>query len=162
MGVEIFAPYDTDKIRINKEIGGFNIQAFQVPHGETLCYGMLIKHSNGEKLLYVTDLEYCRYIFQACNVNHFLVECNYQDGYIDLDAPNKEHKISGHASLKTCKELIKANVTPYMQSVILIHLGKGSTNPQECVSEIESVVSPNVSVDYARPNTVYELKGKVF
>lgn len=162
MGVEVFAPCDTDRIRINREIGGFNIQAFTVPHGEERNFGFLIKHKSGEKFLYITDFSYTDYVFQACNVNHFLIECNYQEKYVDLESANIKHKVADHASLKTCKELIKANITPYMKSVLLIHLGRGSTNPQECVAEIESVVSPNVSVDYARPNTFYELKGKVF
>lgn len=112
--------------------------------------------------MFVTDFEYCRYIFTACKVNHFLVECNYQKEYVNLEKANSNHKISDHCSLDTCKELIKANITSSMKSVLLIHLGRDSTNPQECVSEIESVVSPNVLVDYARPNTVYELKGKAF
>lgn len=163
MGLDVIKPHTASKTRINAKLGVYNIQTFPLPHGEIESYGALIRHEETkETVLYMTDFEYCKYIFTGCKVNHFLVECNYQKEFVDLGAANKEHKLKGHCSLDTCRDFIKANATPYMKSVLLIHLGKGSTNPQECVSEIESVVAPNVSVDYARPNTVYELKGKGF
>lgn len=149
-------PYDTNKIRVNAKMGGFNLQAFQLPHGETTSYGALIRHGK-ETFLFLTDFEYSSYVFKACKVNHFLIECNYQKEYVDLDAPNLAHKLKGHASLDTCKAFIKTNITSEMQNVILCHLGRSSTNAKECVNAIKDIVSENVKVDYARANTVYEL-----
>lgn len=158
-GFDMLIPYEQNIIRVNKRFGNFTIQAFQLPHGDTNSYGFLIRHMvSKETILYLTDFEYCRYTFKACHVNHYLIECNYQDEYVDLDAPNKAHKLLGHASLTTCKNFVKANHNNDMQTVILCHLGKVSTNPFDCVEEVQKVITPSVIVDYARPNTVYELK----
>lgn len=157
MGVEILAPYDTDKIRANKTMGNFNLQAFRVPHGEEINYGLLIRHKNCETLLFITDYSYTEFLFKACKVNHFLIECNWQKEYVDMDSENFRHKIKDHCSLDTCKKFISENMTAYTRSVILCHLGQGSTNPKECVTEVKSIVGDKVSVDYARANTIYEL-----
>ena len=158
LGVDIITPYDTDKIRLNAKCGGFDIQAFRLPHGEGFSYGALIRHLSGETLLFMTDYEFCTYLFKACRVNHYLVECNYQAIYLDLDAPNKSHKVLGHSSLDTCNKFLLANKNGYMRNVVLVHLGKDSTNPKECVETIKRSLGEYVNVDYARPNTVYELR----
>lgn len=161
MGCEVFTPHIKDKIRQNVECYPYSVQSFRLPHGESNSFGFLIRHiPTKETLLYMTDFEYCQYVFKACKINHYLIECNYQVQYVDFDAPNKAHKLMGHCSLDTCKTFLKTNYTYDMQNVILCHLGKGSTNPCECVAEVEKVLNPNVFVDYARPNTVYELTDK--
>lgn len=159
LGIEIFAPYDKDAIRDNRQYGNFNLQAFRLPHGETFSYGLLIRNKD-ETALYMTDFEYCPYVFKACKVNYYLIECNYQLQYVDFDAPNKEHKLRGHCSLETLKKFLEANKNYDMENVILCHMGFGSTNPQECISDVENIVGCNVVVDYARPNTEYELTDK--
>ena len=159
LGVDFIAPYDIDKTRVNWWFGNFYLQAFRLPHGDISSWGALIRHKNGETLLFATDYEYNPFIFKACKVEHFIVECNYQPQYVDIDAPNKSHKLGAHCSLPTCKKFLKENYTDYMSNVLLIHLGKGSTNPKECVEEIKNELT-GVNVDYARKNTVYELKRK--
>lgn len=157
LGVPMLTPYDTDVARASLYMGNYYIQAFKNPHGDINSYGALIRHKTGETILYLTDLSFCRYSFKACKINHFLVEVNYQEKYVDMDAPNFKHKIGGHCSLETCKGIIQTNLTPSMKSVIAIHLGFGSTNPTEIVEEIKSIVPDAVFVDYARNGTKYEL-----
>lgn len=154
LGVDVIAPYDKDLIRQNAQCGGFNIQAFRMPHGETFSYGALIRHTTGETILFQTDCECNEYVFKACKVNHFIVECNFQPQYVDLGVGNKSFKF-GHCSLDTLKRFMKVNETEYTKSVLLVHLGQGSTNPKECVEEIKNVLSGDVVVDYARRNTTY-------
>lgn len=163
IGADIFAPYESDKEIVRRRMGAFDISAFRLPHGEINSYGAFIRDVlSGETVIFCTDFEFCKYTFRNKSVNHFIVECNYQDEYVDLDAVNKAHKLGGHCSLKTCKNFIKANITPSMKSVILIHMGMTSTNPRECIAEIAEVVPPNVSVDYARQGETYELATKCF
>lgn len=158
LGFDMLAPHLTGKVRVNKEFYPYSLQAFRLPHGDTYSYGVLIRHlETKDTMLYMTDFEYCEYVFKACKVNHYLIECNYQKEYVDFDAPNKEHKLRGHCSLDTCKNFIKANYTGDCKSIILCHLGFGSTNPTECVDEIKTLTDKHVTVDYARPNTTYEL-----
>jgi hypothetical protein len=62
-------------------------------------------------MLFVTDYEYIPYNFKKQQIQHFLIEANYQEQFIDKDLPNYEHKLQGHASLETCVGAIKANQT---------------------------------------------------
>ncbi len=158
MGIEVYTPYERPfGVKCAHEMGNYRVFPFKVPHNGVDCCGYLI--TNGEeKVLYVTDAEYVRYNFKSLGVNHFIVECNYQEKYVDRDIPNFEHKIKGHASLNTCKEFLKANETWHMQNVIIVHMGKETCNPKKCVKEIENALDVGVKVDYARPNTDYELK----
>lgn len=47
-----------------RQIGSFTVTPFNVPHDtEIECYGYLIEHEEMGKLLFLTDLEYCKYDF---------------------------------------------------------------------------------------------------
>lgn len=156
-GIPLFTPYDKGKIKDNAQLGNFKLQAFLVPHNDTTNYGVIISHTNGQRMLYLTDFEYCRYTFKNMGINHYLIECNYQDEYLDVNAPNYEHKRAGHCSLNTCRDLIKANANDAMQNVIICHMGIGSCDPLHCVDEIAKELPTTVNVDYARPKEIYEL-----
>lgn len=93
------------------------------------------------------------------NINHILIECNYQQELVDRDLPNYEHKIRGHCSLNTCKEFIKVNSTDSLQTVILCHLGQETTEPEECVAEIQKVAN-KANVCVAERGLEVELRKK--
>lgn len=156
----MFTPYDKDVNRANARIGGYTLQAFRVPHGETINYGFLIRHDSKETMLYLTDFSYTEYLFKACHVNNYLIECNWQTEYVDVDSENFRHKIKDHASLETCRKFLVANHNADMRNVVLIHLGKDTTNPRECIDVIKRSLDEYVNVDYARPNTVYNMGDK--
>lgn len=154
----MFTPYDTEPIRANKQMGGFFVQAFILNHEDCPCYGALIRHKETqETILYATDTSFIRYNFKACKINHFMVEVNYQDEYVDFDAPNFQHKLKGHQSLNTCKKFLSENNTPSIKSVIALHLGIGSTNEIEIIDSIHNVVGDNVFVDIASAGKVFEV-----
>ena len=105
----------------------------------------------------MTDFEYCPYVFAKQKINHFLIECNYQQELVDRVLPNYEHKIRGHCSLDTCKEFIKANVTDSLQTIILCHLGQETAEHEECVAEVQKIV-PSANVCVARAGKCWELR----
>lgn len=107
----------------------------------------------------MTDFEYCSYVFAKQKVNHILVECNYQQEYVNKDLPNFEHKVRGHCSLDTCKEFVKVNATDSLETVLLLHIGQETCNPMECVTEVQKVAS-KAYVDYARARLEVELKDR--
>lgn len=157
----MFTPYDDGtKIRVNKQCGGFDLQAFRLPHGNKICFGLLIRHKLGDTALYMTDFGYTEYSFVGCKVNLFIVECNWQEKYVNMESENFKHKIADHCSLDVCKTFLKVNKTDHTKGVLLIHMGKDSANPKECVAEIQQALGDYVKVDYARPNTVYEMGDK--
>lgn len=165
MGIPVFAPYESldrieadEKVMLAEKFGNFIIRAFQLPHNGTRNCGFFIE-VDGQKILYMTDFEYCPYVFAKQKINHILIECNYQQELVDRDLPNYEHKIRGHCSLDTCKEFIKVNATDSLQTVILCHLGQETTEPEECVAEIQKIV-PLSNVCVAERGLEVELSKK--
>lgn len=145
MGIPVWQPYlDEQKIQ-KKQFGKFKVQCFDLPHNGTENRGFLIE-VDGQKVLYMTDFEYCQYNFKNLNINHILVECNYQSELVNRDLPNYEHKIRGHCSLKTCKDFIEANATDSLQTVLLLHLGLETCEPKEVIAEVQKVVKCHVYV----------------
>lgn len=157
MGINTLTPFNSEKMWQKTTFGNFHIQSFDVPHNDTKNVGFLITVAD-QKILYLTDLEYCPYSFAKTKVNHILIECNYADEYLDKDLPNYEHKIRGHCSLDTCKEFIKTNNSDALRSVILIHLGEGIKEPKQMVEEVKKIVNFDVFVDYARAGREFELR----
>ena len=157
MGMRIHAPFCVGNVKSSRSrMGSFNITSFDLPHNGTWNSGFLIK-INGQKILYMTDFEYCQYNFRKLKVNHILIECNYQKELVSKDLPNYEHKIRGHTSLDTCKGFIEANATDDLRTVLLLHMGGATCNPEECVSEVQKVAG-NAIVDYARKGLEIELR----
>ena len=137
-GIPVWQPYLDEKKIQKKQFGSFNVKCFDLPHDGTENRGFLIE-ADRQKILYMTDFEYCRYVFKKQNVNHILIECNYQQEYVDRDLPNFEHKVRGHCSLDTCKEFVKTNATNSLETVMLLHMGQETCDPIECVEEIQKV-----------------------
>lgn len=161
MGIPVWQPYldGFDINRVQKRgYGSLKIMSFELPHNGTDNCGFLIE-CDGQKILYMTDFEYCPYVFAKQKINHILIECNYQQELVDRDLPNYEHKIRGHCSLDTCKEFIKVNATDSLQTVILCHLGQETTEPEECVAEIQKIV-PWANVCVAERGLEVELRNK--
>lgn len=148
-GVNVFAPYHEENPELVKKLGSFIVQAFELPHNDTKNYGFYIK-TDKEKLLYLTDFEYCPYNFSNLKVNHILVECNYQERLITPELANYEHKVKGHCELNTCKTFVKTNNSNALRTVLLLHMGVLTCDSEECVDEIKKELNKTVSVDYAR------------
>ena len=143
-------------------IGGFKVIPFYIPHNGTPNFGYLIEHKEMGRLLFATDYEYIPYNFQKQQVQHFLIEANYQDQFIDRGLPNYEHKLLGHASLETCIGAIKANQTPNIRNVIMCHLGAGSSSGKYFINEIQKVIGRDVNVACAVPGLVVEMNKDPF
>ncbi len=144
------------------QIGGFKCIPFYVPHNGTPNYGYLIEHKEMGRLLFATDYEYIPYNFKKQQIQHFLIEANYQEQFIDKDIPNYEHKLLGHASLETCVGAIKANQSPNLRNVIMCHLGGGSSLEGYFISEMQKVTGKSIQVTCAIPGLVVELSKSPF
>lgn len=144
------------------QIGGYKVIPFYIPHNGTPNFGYLIEHPEMGRLLFATDFEYIPYNFQKQQIKHFLIEANYQEQFIDKNLPNYEHKLLGHASLETCIGAIKANQSPNLRSVIMCHLGAGSSSGKYFINEMQKVTGRNVNVDCAVPGLVSEMNKDPF
>lgn len=130
-----------------RQIGSFKVTPFNVPHDtEIECYGYLIKHEEMGKLLFLTDLEYCKYDFSNQMVNHILCEANYDMQFVNRDEPNYEHRLRGHMSLNTALRFISTNDNPNLRSVCLLHLSDKSGDPALFQKKTEETIKYGANV----------------
>lgn len=147
--LEVITGECTTAISPNKscQIGSFTVVPFNVPHDtEIECYGYLIKHEEMGQLLFMTDLEYCKYNFSRLNIEHIMVEANYDMEIVDRDEPNYEHRLRGHMSLDTALKFISTNDNPALRNVVLIHLSDKSGDPALFKQKTEETVKYGANV----------------
>ena len=157
LGLDVFAPFLVDGGRDKRTFGKYAVQSFDLPHDGEPCVGFYIRHISGFKMLYLTDLEYCKYCFQKQEVNAILIECNWQKLYVDDLAANYLHKVLGHLSLENCIGFLKANQTDALRSVVICHMSNYTMDLNMCLDEIRQVVGENVRVSAAGKGKVIEL-----
>lgn len=157
MGVKVWKPFSESNLTDRMKFGGFSVQCFPLPHNGVVNFGFYI-NADGQKILYLTDYEYCRFNFKSLQINHIICECNYQQELVSRDLANYEHKIRGHSSLDYCKRFISDNKTSSLRTVILCHMGVETTIAEECLSEVQNVVGKGVSVLVAHKGLEVELK----
>lgn len=142
------------------KLGGFQINAFPVPHDNVECRGFLIRHEELGKLLYMTDLEYSPYKFTSHKVNHMLIEANYDKRYLSDEKAKREHVLKGHLEVENSLEIIRVNNSDSLRNVILCHLSQQSASPLEFVERAKEIVKNDVYVDYARKGLEIDLSQK--
>ncbi len=136
-GISVFRPYESDMERQVRTYGEFVIKSFSLVH-DVPCCGFLIEHPETGKVLYASDTEYIKYRFR--NLNHILMECNYSRDLIPEDAVNRSHVMTGHMELRTMLEFLRANNSPNLQNVVLLHMSAINSDPEEFVAEAGKVV----------------------
>lgn len=137
-------------------LGGFAVQPFYLPHNGVPNFGYLIEHSDMGRLLFMTDMEYCRYDFAALGINHILVEANYDMELVDRSIPNYAHKLLGHCSIQTACGIIRANRTPELRTVTLCHLGAFS-DEEDFKKQAKEAAGAGVGVDIADAGKVFDM-----
>ena len=144
MGIQVFEPYKGGNQRLLKD--GWKVFAFPVEHDGTENRAAYIICPNGHKVLYLTDLSYCKYKFTNQKINTLLIECNYMDDMEEENESKKSHVFRGHMSLKTCKAFIKVNQTDELKNVILCHLSAENADESEILRQVQEVVGDSVKV----------------
>lgn len=146
-GIAVWKPYTMENLRQAATFGGFKVQSFEAIH-DVPCVGYLIEHEDIGKMLYVTDSEYVKYTFRGLNV--MLIEANYDNRYIDMDDPKTRHVLTGHMSLQTCMECIKANSNPDLNHVILCHLSADNAYAEGFQNSVKEIVPAGCTVSVAK------------
>lgn len=152
--------------RIPFKVSGFTIIPFYLPHttkdketGALIpCpnFGYLIQ-SGDEKLLYMTDWEYCSYVFKKQKINYMILECNHMDNLMDSSSANYIHALKGHSSLSVVKSFVEVNKTPDLRNIILCHLSSENADPETMQKEVQSVAGKWVNVEVAKAGDEYVL-----
>ena len=142
-------------------LGGFTVQPFYLPHNGVPNFGYLIEHAEMGRLLFMTDMEYCRYAFSALEINHLLVESNYDMELVDKSIPNYTHKLLGHCSIQTACGIISANRAPELRTVTLCHLGAFS-DEEDFKRQAKESAGASVGVGVAEAGMVFDVNKEPF
>ena len=115
-------------------------------------------------MLFITDTAYVKQNFKKLAVNHILIEANYSQSIIDNRVDNGETNqglrnrvLKSHMELETTKGFIKANRTPSLDSVLLLHLSTGNSDAEQSQREVQEVVGGGVNVVVAERGTIVGL-----
>ena len=142
-GIPLIEPWKINT-EVKGKIGRFSIKSFPLVHN-VHCSGFLISHSDMGRLLYITDTEYCRWRFP--NINHILVEANYDLACMEpTDNPKRTHVLTGHMSIDTAVEFLKANNSPELRNVVLLHLSETNSDESQFKAAAETVADCPVYV----------------
>lgn len=141
------------------QLGGFRITPFYVPHDGTPCFAYQISHGEIGKLLFLTDLEYCKYKFK--DVSQILVEANYAKEIIKQDNPNFDHVTRGHMELETTLGFLNTNANPSLMNVVLLHLSDSNSDAEMFYTKAKEVV-PGANVYVADVGMEIELNKEPF
>ena len=135
------------------QIGGFTITPFPVVHDAAEPFGYIIRHQEMGTLLFASDTEYIKLNFRKLQLNHIMIECNYNQKIIDsrmrqgeTDKMLRDRVIQSHMELETCKEFIRQNKTVMLYNIILLHLSDGNSDQKQSIHEIQEVAGPFVRV----------------
>jgi phosphoribosyl 1,2-cyclic phosphodiesterase len=122
------------------QLVSFTIKCFPVPHGVPTL-GFLIKHPGAGSILFVTDAACIPNRF--CNLNHILIEANYEDSILTND-----RAVGHHMSLDTCLEFLRANDLKQVRNIVLLHLSSLNSDSKMFAKSVQSI-APNASVSIA-------------
>ena len=159
MGIPILAPYRDNKLK--GEYGRYKAICFPLVHNVD-CYGLYLEHPEMGNMVYISDSSYCPVDFRKQKLNHILIEANWQDGKVDFDSPNFEHKIRHHMSLSACKEFIRHNSSTSLRNIVIVHYNENSVDLDQAVKEISDLVDSDVNVSLAELGLEIELKKEAF
>lgn len=153
-GIPVFDSYDSEAEKQVRTYGKFVIHSFKLEH-DVPCMGFYILHPDMGSLVYLTDTEYCKYRFP--NVNHILIEANYDSRLIPEDHPAMVHILKGHMELQTTKGFIQANKSSELRTIILCHMSEDNMDYEVMQKEISEVAGKRVKVSVAERGLSVEL-----
>lgn len=148
--------------------GSFTVTPFYLPHttkhqetGKLVScpsFGFHISHMEMGQLVYMTDFEYPTLSFRKSRIEHLLCEVNYCDELVEREEANYCHRLQGHLSLNAFKEkVLKQNLTPAMQNIILCHLSDSAADEEQILKEAKEIAGNRVNVSIARAGLSVEL-----
>ena len=154
---------------VSYRVGEFTVRPFPLHHDAAEPFGYMVEHEDMGRLLFVTDTRQVDYTFRTYSLNHILVEANYSgeilDGHIlcgDIDGHRARRIEATHLSLQAAVELVKANQTPALLNVVLLHLSSGNSDARRFQEEMRSALLVDAEVEVAAPGLTINLDKEYF
>lgn len=133
-------------------IGSWIVKPFEVQHDANDPIGFLLWSKNtGDKLVYITDSYYSKYVFNE--PNYIMIECNYSEEILDkniaagrVPAVQKKRLLQSHFSLENVKDFLKSNDLSEVREIHLLHLSDRNSNAKLFKKEIQELTGKMVRV----------------
>ena len=116
----------------------WKVMPFDVRHDAAEPLGFIIEHPEAGRILFLTDTMVCPYDFRMLHLDHILVEANYDDALLAdnvangrIDAARAARTKGKHMSIGGACELIRADMTAELKTVVLIHLSTSNANARD-------------------------------
>lgn len=136
------------------KVGGYDVIGFDVEHDVEGALGYIIKsRATDELLLFATDTKYIRYNLRKFRFDYVMIECNYDDDYIeqiDISPYLKRRLINSHMGLRTVIKTLKSLDLSQCKGIYLLHLSDRHSNEDKMLQTVmaETGVSTYVCQKY--------------
>lgn len=124
-------------------IDGWKVMPFDTRHDASEPLGFVIEHPEAGRILFMTDTAYCPYDFRTLGLDHIMVEANYDDAILDgnvangeVDAARAARTRRDHMSLRAACELVRADQTAELKTVVLIHLSSQNSDAAQFARKV--------------------------
>lgn len=138
------------------DISGWKVLPIPVKHtnndGSECPNQAFVVQREGQRLLYMTDWQFCKYRLTSLHINHFLIAVNYSE---NPEGENRDHVLHGHASLDTVKDFLLTNMTDRTRSIICCHLSEYNCDPVKVLNELRGISNDKVFIEIAQKGGVY-------
>lgn len=152
----------------SRMIGDFIVRPFDVVHDAAEPLGFIIQHPECGRILFVTDTRIVKYNLRDMRLDHIMVEANYDDRILDRKIgdgeilPLQASRVRGtHMSIDAACDLIRANETGNLKTVILLHLSSQNADAGE-MARIAAESALFADIHIARPGLTVELNKNEF
>jgi phosphoribosyl 1,2-cyclic phosphodiesterase len=133
------------------KIGTWDALPFDTIHDTPEPLGFLLANQSNERLLYLTDTMYCKYLFNG--LSHIMIEANFAKDILDANVLSgvvpvemKRRLIKSHLSIENVKDLLRANDLSRVQEIHLIHLSDNNSDEARFKREIQQLTGKQVYV----------------
>ena len=133
------------------EIGTWAILPFPTEHDCDGSMGFLLANQAGEKLLFITDSFYCKYLFNG--ITHLMIETNHSYEILNqnveagiITQAQKNRLIQSHFGLENVKKFLQANDLSKVKEIYLLHLSEGNSDAELFKREVQELTGKPVIV----------------
>lgn len=134
------------------QVGSWVVKPFEVQHDANDPIGFILWSRNtGDKLIYITDSFYSKYIFNK--PDYIMVECNYSEEILKKNVeagkihPVLEKRLKrSHFSLENVKDFLNSNDLRNTKEIWLLHLSDTNSNKKLFKKEIQKLTGKLVKI----------------
>jgi phosphoribosyl 1,2-cyclic phosphodiesterase len=127
-------------------VGNFRIMPLPLTH-DVPCFGFYINHHETGNFCFLTDTSEVPYQFK--DLNHVLVECNYDTDIIDINETHyvqRNRVITSHLSYDKCDEFLSKNDLTQVHNIVLLHTSENNSDAALFRDQIRSKYIKDVYV----------------